>query len=145
LFGELGLVGEVRRREYAMAMQADLVLLKIPTSELKRLLSKHPDLLNNLINWLGVRLRRAEDRLQAMMSKDARERIIDFLKESAEHHGKKVGLELLIKHSLTQQDIANFTGTSRQTVTSVLNELRKSNLIYFNRKNILIRDVTKLE
>ena len=41
-------------------------------------------------------------------------------------------------------DIANLTGTSRQTVTSVLNDLRKSNLIYFNRNSILIRDLEKL-
>ena len=33
---------------------------------------------------------------------------------------------------------------SRQTVTVILNELRKSNLIYFNRNSILIRDVNKL-
>jgi CRP-like cAMP-binding protein len=56
-----------------------------------------------------------------------------------------VGYEMLVKHSLTQQDIANLTGTSRQTVTSVLNDLRKSDLIYFNRKSILIRDMTRLE
>ncbi|NRA51520.1 MAG: winged helix-turn-helix domain-containing protein, partial [Phaeodactylibacter sp.] len=46
--------------------------------------------------------------------------------------------------TLTQQDIANITGTSRQTVTSVMNDLRKSNLIYFNRRTILIRDLGKL-
>ena len=50
----------------------------------------------------------------------------------------------LITPSLTQQDIANLTGTSRQTVTSVLNDLKKSNLIYFNRNSILIRDLAKL-
>jgi len=45
---------------------------------------------------------------------------------------------------LTQQDIANLVGASRQTVTAVLNELKKSNLIYFNRNTILIRDMDKL-
>jgi CRP/FNR family transcriptional regulator, cyclic AMP receptor protein len=145
VFGEMGLIGETQRQEYAIAMQADLKLLKIPVGEMKKLLKRHPEMQSRLLDWLGTRLRRVEDRLESMMSKDARERIIDFLKESAESHGKKVGFEMLIKHSLTQQDIANFTGTSRQTVTSVLNELRKSNLIYFNRKNILIRDMARLE
>ncbi|MEO1713645.1 MAG: helix-turn-helix domain-containing protein [Bacteroidota bacterium] len=51
---------------------------------------------------------------------------------------------MLVKHCLTQQDIANITGTSRQTVTSVLNDLKKENLIYFNRRSILIRDMAKL-
>ena len=43
-----------------------------------------------------------------------------------------------------EADIANLTGTSRQTVTSVLNDLKKHNLIYFSRNSILIRDVKKL-
>ena len=73
-----------------------------------------------------------------------RARIIDFIKESAEKRGRRVGFEMLFKHCLTQQDIANITGTSRQTVTSVLNDLKRSDLIYFNRRSILIRDIAKL-
>lgn len=51
---------------------------------------------------------------------------------------------MLIKHGLTQQDIANFTGTSRQTVTTVLNDLKSKNKIHLRRKSILIRDLTAL-
>ncbi len=58
--------------------------------------------------------------------------------------GRQVGYEMLLKHSLTHQDIANITCTSRQTVTLVLNELRKENLIYFNRGRILVRDMETL-
>ena len=86
----------------------------------------------------------AEDRLEALIFKDARTRIIEFIKDSATKRGRKIGYETLLKHCLTQQDIANLTGTSRQTVTSVLNDLRKSNLINFNRNSILIRDIAKL-
>ena len=97
-----------------------------------------------ILNLIGERLRRAENRLEALIFKDARTRIVDFLKDTASRRGRRVGYETLVKHSMTQQDIANLTGTSRQTVTSVLNELRKSNLIYFNRKSILIRDIANL-
>jgi CRP-like cAMP-binding protein len=51
---------------------------------------------------------------------------------------------MLLKHQLTHQDIANITCTSRQTVTLVLNELKKSDLIYFNRGKILVRDMASL-
>jgi CRP-like cAMP-binding protein len=73
-----------------------------------------------------------------------RTRIVEFLKENADSRGRQVGLETMIKHSLTQQDIANLVGASRQTVAAILNELRKSNLIHFNRNTILIRDLDKL-
>jgi CRP-like cAMP-binding protein len=144
LFGDLGLFGEKLRQENALSMQEEVHLLRIPNEGFRHLLQKHPTLSLDIVDWLGLRLRRTEARLEALMFKDARERIIDFLKDSAENQGKKIGFEMLIKHSMTQQDIANYTGTSRQTVTSVLNELRKLNLIYFNRRSILIRDMERL-
>ena len=70
--------------------------------------------------------------------------VVEFLKESAGERGRQVGYETLVKHGLTQQDIANLVGASRQTVTAILNELKKSNLIHFNRNTILIRDMDKL-
>ena len=97
-----------------------------------------------LLHRIGDRLRKAESRLEGLIFKDARQRIIDFLKDTALQQGRKVGFEMTFKHCLTQQDIANITGTSRQTVTSVLNELRKENLIYFNRRNFLIRNFEAL-
>ena len=62
----------------------------------------------------------------------------------AAEDSKMVGTETLIMNNLTHQDMAKLTATSRQTVTTVLNELREKNLIYFDRKRILIRNIDKL-
>jgi CRP-like cAMP-binding protein len=144
LFGELGLVGEIERQDFAINISEEASYLILSVDAFKKYINQHLELSMSLVNWMGDRLRKVESRLESMIFKDARERIIDFLKDSAESQGKKIGYELLIKHCLTQQDIANITGTSRQTVTSVLNELKKSNLIHFNRRSILIRDLGKL-
>lgn len=144
MFGELGLVGEERRQDFARAMNEEVKLCVLKVSDFKRLMQSNHKLCLKVITLIGSRLRRAESRLESLIFKDARTRIIEFLKDSAEKRGRRVGYEMLLKHSLTQQDIANLTGTSRQTVTSVLNELRKSDLIYFNRRSILIRDMAKL-
>jgi CRP-like cAMP-binding protein len=143
IFGELGLAGEQQRQDNAQAME-EVQLYRIPIQEFKRLMQTNHKLAMNVLTMIGSRLKRVEDRLESLMFKDARERIIDFLKDSAKKQGKRVGYETLIRHCYTQQDIANITGTSRQTVTSVLNDLKKSNLIYFNRRSILIRDMAKL-
>tara|TARA_B110000046_G_scaffold34410_1_gene37243 strand:- start:11405 stop:11608 length:204 start_codon:yes stop_codon:yes gene_type:complete len=66
------------------------------------------------------------------------------MKEMAEKYGKKIGVEVLVKHDLTHQDIANLTATSSQTVTTVLNQLKEKNLIYMERKRFLIREIDKL-
>ncbi len=51
---------------------------------------------------------------------------------------------MLVRNFLTHQEIANLTATSRQTVTTVLNELRNKNVLTFNRKRMLVRDMEKL-
>lgn len=144
MFGEMALVGETKRRDFARAMNEEVTYLSVPIQDFRNFMNTHPCLSNMVLNSLGKRLERAEDRLEALIFKDARTRIIEFIKESASKRGRQVGYETLLKHCLTQQDIANLTGTSRQTVTSVLNDLKKSNLIYFNRNSILIRDLAKL-
>ncbi|MCC6726240.1 MAG: Crp/Fnr family transcriptional regulator [Saprospiraceae bacterium] len=144
MFGELGLVGEQHRNESAVTMNEEVSYITISIANFKVLMRTNHQLCMNVLNLIGSRLLVAENKLEALIFKDARSRIIDFLKDSANQRGRKVGYEMLFKHSLTQQDIANLTGTSRQTVTSVLNDLRKENLIYFNRNTILIRDMGKL-
>lgn len=143
IFGELALTGEQTRQDSAQAME-EVHVYRIPVVDFQKLMQYNHKLSMSVLSLIGNRLKRVEDRLQSLMFKDARERIIDFLKDSANKQGKRVGYEMLIKHCYTQQDIANITGTSRQTVTSVLNDLKKSNLIYFNRRSILIRDLAKL-
>ena len=144
IFGELGLVGEKHRHESAVALNKDVAFCTISVSKFHALMRSSHSLCLKILNMVGKRLLNVEQKLESLIFKDARARIIDFLKESAAARGRRVGFEMLFKHCLTQQDIANLTGTSRQTVTSVLNDLRKDNLIYFNRNTILIRDLGKL-
>lgn len=144
MFGELGLVGEKHRHESAIAMNEDVKFCSISVAEFQSLMRADHGLSMIILSLIGKRLLNVEQKLESLIFKDARARIIDFLKDSATTRGRRVGYEMLFKHCLTQQDIANLTGTSRQTVTSVLNDLRKENLIYFNRNTILIRDLGKL-
>lgn len=144
MFGELPLVGEQLRQDYAICMNEDVHIYTLKVTDFQRLIATNHKLCIAIMNYVGNRLREVENRLEDLVFKDARARIIDFIKESAEKRGRRVGFEMLFKHCLTQQDIANITGTSRQTVTSVLNELKRSDLIYFNRRSILIRDMARL-
>jgi len=144
MFGELGLIGESNRKDFAQALKQDVHLYTLKVEDMKRLMRINFDLCASIMNLFGGRLMKAEDKLESLIFKDARTRIIEFIKDSVNKRGRRVGYEMLLKHSLTHQDIANITCTSRQTVTLVLNELKKSDLIYFNRGKILVRDMAKL-
>ncbi|HEY0772380.1 MAG TPA: Crp/Fnr family transcriptional regulator, partial [Sphingobacteriaceae bacterium] len=113
--------------------------------ELQDLMFENRDLSFKILKLVGLRLIKLERKLELLVFKDARTRIIEFLKDAASWKGKKVGFETMIPTRLTHKDIASLTGTSRQTVTTILNELKDQNLINFDRKKILIRDLERLK
>lgn len=98
-----------------------------------------------MLKLVGLRLMKLERKLESLVFKDARTRVIEFLRDTASWKGKKVGFETMIPTKLTHKDIASLTGTSRQTVTTILNELKDKNLITFDRRRILIRDLDQLK
>jgi CRP-like cAMP-binding protein len=67
------------------------------------------------------------------------------LLELAEKKGRKVGFETEVRKFITHQEIANLTATSRQTVTTLLNDLRERNILTFDRRRLLIRNLEALE
>ncbi len=144
ILGEHSLAGEEIRNNDATVMTNDATVLAVHVDIVKNLMLSNPKLVFCVVNFLGKKLKYSEERLESLVLNDARERIVQFLKVNAQSFGQQVGFELLLKHDFTQQDIANFTGTSRQTVTTVLNDLKKNNKIHFRRKSILIRDIKAL-
>ncbi len=143
IFGELAMAGEERRKDFAQAME-ETIICPLTIDELKMLMYENKDLSFKILKLIGLRIMKLERKLELLVFKDARTRVIEFLKDAAEWKGKKVGFETLIQTNLTHKDIASLTGTSRQTVTTILNQLKEQNLINFNRKQILIRDLDSL-
>ena len=144
LLSEQSFIGEGIHTNNAISMSIDTTVLAVKISVIKELIKRNSNFSIDLIEFLGKKLKYTEDRLESLALNDARERIIQFLRINAQSFGQTIGFEVLLKHDFTQQDIANFTGTSRQTVTTVMNDLKKHNQIYFKRKSILIRDLKAL-
>lgn len=144
IFGEGAMFGESCRRDFAAAMDEQTVVLEILASDAIKLLRDLPGFSFNVTQQIAEKLRSAEKRIEALTFQNSRERIIEFLKETARKQGRKVGYETLLRPFLTHQDIGSLTTTSRQTVSSVLNELKGSNKIYYDRQRLLIRDMAGL-
>ena len=145
MFGETGIFGENKRRDSAIAVDHDVEIYAMDVRILKEIMRTHPQINVEVNSRLYKKIKTIENRLEALMYKKSRTRIIDFLQRAASERFKMVGDEILIKPFLTHTDIAKLTDTSRQTVTLVLNELKKKNLIYFDRKRLLIRDLAMLK
>lgn len=145
IFGEMALYGEDKREDFAQAMGTNTSICPLSLEDMDQLMKHNKELSIKMTKLVGFRLRKAERKIESLVFKDARSRVIEFLLDQANERGQKVGFETLVINFFTHQDIASLTATSRQTVTTILNELREKNLINFDRKRLLIRDIDKLE
>ncbi|WP_339789761.1 Crp/Fnr family transcriptional regulator [uncultured Imperialibacter sp.] len=145
IFGELSIAGEERRTDFAQALDPNTTVCPMTIDDMQELMKENQALSLRIFKLMGLRLKRVERKLESLVFKDARSRVIDFIREMAEERGQKVGYEMLIKTKFTHKDIASLTGTSRQTVTTILNELKSQNVINFDRRRILVRDMDKLK
>ena len=138
------LTGELLRIDHASALEDETKLYEFYAEEVLDVMKDNSALTNEVLNILGARIKKNENILASLLYNDARTRIVDFIKNLAIEKGRKVGYETLIKNHFTHKDMASLTGTSRQTVTTVLNGLKEKNVINFDRRRILIRDMALL-
>lgn len=143
-FGIMAISNQKKRANYAKAMDPDTEIVVLNVFDLKELMQKNAGFSLSMSKIMGDRLVQFQERIESLMFKDTHTRVIDLLKEFAKKQGQKIGDEVMIKHNLTHQDFASLTATTRQTVTSILNGLKKRDLIYMERGKMLIRDLGKL-
>jgi len=144
LFGELSLIGLEYRRDFAYATE-DTILGMCSTRKMLSLMEDNLLLTRYFMILMANKELALEERLESMIFKDSRTRIIDFLIDLAEKSGDRIGYEVVVRKFMTHREIANITATSRQTVTTVLNVLKSNKVITFDRHRLLIRDIEKLK
>jgi len=143
VFGELALAGEMRRRDSATALENTMVCM-VTLTELQSLMRERSDLNLFFMRIFSSRQLEMERRLESLVFRDSRSRIVEFLVNLTHNKGQRVGYEWVVRQFITHQEIANLTATSRQTVTTTLNDLRAQKLLTFNRSRLLVRDLDKL-
>jgi len=144
VFGELAMIGQEKRTEFAYAME-DTVTCVCTMDEMRALMKSNNSLQGYMMSVIGKRVLSVEKRLESLVFKDSRTRIVEYLIDLVNTRGQRVGYELLVRKFNTHQEIANLTATSRQTVTTLLNDLRNKNILTFDRKRLLVRDIDQLK
>ncbi len=139
MFGELASILRAKRRDYAHAME-DTTIMVVPVDQLHLLMRTNTAFNLKLMKYISNKLLILEERLENIVFKDSKTRIHEYMRELIREKGVRIGYEVLIRHFPTHQEIANETATSRQTVTTVLNNLRNQNIISVDRKRLLIRE-----
>jgi CRP/FNR family cyclic AMP-dependent transcriptional regulator len=146
IFGQFALERNNLNGEFAKAYKRDVSLCAFSIEDFEQLLKKRPDLAIKYSKQVGEKLRRAEFRLITMLNKNVRSRLLAFFYHLAIMDGYNGSTpSWMVENFLTHDDIGKLIGSSRQTVTTFINQLEEEGLIKLSRKKIMIPDVKKLQ
>ena len=143
LFGELALFEDGQREEFAEAILPSQVVL-IPREAMQQLMEANPQVSLGVTKLMGLRRRRVERRLKSLLFRSNRSRLVHLLVDLVEQYGRESeeGVELAIR--LSHQDLASIIGSTRESVTVLLNELQGERLLRLGRRRIVLLDVPRL-
>ncbi|GAB4293476.1 MAG: Crp/Fnr family transcriptional regulator [Ignavibacteriaceae bacterium] len=144
VFGEMSILDESARTDYAIALD-DCLVCAINKDEFRKFVDSNPELNLRLTKLMGLKVKRYSERIEDLVFKDATQRIISFLIKLADENGKQLGDQIFVKPFLKHQDIAELTACSRQTVNTVLTDLREKGIINFDRKKLVISKKDELQ
>jgi CRP/FNR family transcriptional regulator, cyclic AMP receptor protein len=145
VFGQLTLEKNNDQDEFAQAYKSDVSLCAFTMEDFVRILQRKPEMAIAFSFHLGNKLRKVENRLLNILNKDVKSRLAQLLLQLAKDKNAVVNNTAVIDKFLTHDDIAKLIGSSRQTVTTTLNQFEKENIISITKKEILINDVASLK
>ena len=146
IFGALGLkVSRNKNKEFAEVISDSVSICSITIDKFKELLLKKPELAITYTQMVGEKLQTIGTKYTDLIFKDVKTRVINFYKSNAKYEGLWDGQKVELNMYLSHQAIANYTASSRQTVSTVIGELMiEGKLIYESRKKVIIPDFQKL-
>ncbi len=113
LFGELGLIDPNSDRDEIAQTMEETLICTMRVKDFESLMMGDPNLNLKVTKWMGLRLRKFEERIPDLMFKDVNKRIVGFLAKYAEEFGKIKDGVVTIRPALSHQDIGYLTGCAR--------------------------------
>lgn len=141
LFGEKAILGIDKRNEFAQSLDNETIICPVSKDTMYDLMRENVSVSFKIYKFIGLRIKKLERRLQLLLFKDTKTRLLEFFKDLCEDYGYECpdNGDHVIKHPYTQKDIATLIGTSRPTLNTLMNELKQEKVIDFNRKEVRLR------
>ncbi len=136
-FGEISIFDEGPRSATVTAM-IDSELILIRKEDLLAELKHYPDMMFRILVGMSRRLRKADQQIVNLAWMDVYGRVARILLQLADEQGVPNGKFVEIEKRPTHQELASMTGTSRETVTRVLNDLERQNYLFCDHRRFLI-------
>ena len=142
IIGETALLGGDHYRDAATATDHGEAV-RIPIGRVQELFA-YPAFSTEMLRLMLERRLQAERRIESLLSRTVESRVAEFLLDAGDRHGIPESRGLLIGVKYTHQEIADYVGSTRETVTLTLGELRRRELILFDHRRVVIVDTEAL-
>ena len=143
MFGELSIFDPGPRTSSAVCV-TDVTAATMDSEMLKDWIAQHPEISQQLLRVLARRLRRTNASLADLIFTDVPGRVAKTLLQLANRFGVQEGGALRVNHDLTQEEIAQLVGASRETVNKALATFAHRDWIKLEGKSVLIVDTEHL-
>lgn len=144
MLGELSLFDPGPRTASAAAV-SEARLLELGHIDMLHWLSGRPEVARFLLGALARRLRRTNEALADLVFADVPGRVAKTLLELSQRFGKKTEKGIQVTHDLTQEELAQLIGASRETVNKALAEFANRGWIRTEARSVVLLDVPRLE
>jgi CRP/FNR family transcriptional regulator, cyclic AMP receptor protein len=144
MFGELSLFDPGPRTSTATAV-TDAKLLSLGQEKLLPWLATNPNVSLQLLARLAQRLRRTNEAVGDLVFSDVPGRVAKALIDLGTRFGKKTDDGLFVHHDLTQEELAQLVGASRETVNKALADFAGRGWLKLDGRAVLITDLERLE
>ncbi|MEP6853871.1 MAG: Crp/Fnr family transcriptional regulator [Pedococcus sp.] len=143
MFGELSLFDPGPRTATATAV-AETQLIELGHDELKSFLSGRPAVASSMLAALARRLRRTNESLADLVFTDVPGRVAKALLDLSNRFGRPAEDGILVAHDLTQEEIAQLVGASRETVNKALADFASRGWIKLEARAVVLMDVERV-
>ncbi|WP_288801965.1 CRP-like cAMP-activated global transcriptional regulator GlxR [Corynebacterium dentalis] len=143
MFGELSIFDPGPRTSSAICV-TEVTAATMDSGMLQQWITEHPEIPQQLLRVLARRLRRTNNSLADLIFTDVPGRVAKALLQLANRFGTQEGGALRVHHDLTQEEIAQLVGASRETVNKALAEFAHRGWIRLEGKSVLISDTERL-
>jgi CRP/FNR family cyclic AMP-dependent transcriptional regulator len=143
MFGELSLFDPVPRTASATAV-TDTELAGLAHEDVRNWLSTRPEVSMHLLQALAQRLRRINEVKADLVFTDVPGRVAKALLDLAERFGVQNSDGIQVNHDLTQEELAQLVGASRETVNKALADFAARGWIQLAAKSVLVVDADRL-
>ena len=143
-FGELSVFDPGPRTATATAV-TDVKLARMPQTVLRPWIEAHPEVGKRLLHVLARRLRRTNDSVADLIFTDVPGRVAKALLQMADRFGSRDSDGLRVRHDLTQEELAQLVGASRETVNKALADFASRGWLRLEPRSVVIMEVDRLK